>query len=169
MRFFRRHRRDTPAGPASEPGTAPGRGTRDDPPAPPDWSSSGIGDEVEAFLQGRYADYLAERGRAVPAWAAINRLAHTDHRGLVALVAGSGVEPRHALGRRHAWAEEERFVAASLLARSGATPAGLHRMQREALVPVELSLVGRSAVAPLSTHDALGAAATALEHHTSGA
>jgi hypothetical protein len=151
------------------PGSGSCPGARDANPASPDWSWSGIGDEVEAFLHGRYADHLAERGRAVPAWAAINRLAHTDHRGLVALVAGSGVEPRHALGRRHAWAEEERFVAASLLARSGATPAGLHRMQREALVPVELSLIGRSAAAPVSMHDALGAATAALDHHTSGA
>jgi hypothetical protein len=44
-----------------------------EPPAPPS-----IGDECDAYVTGRYAEYAAAHGWPVPVWAWINALAHAD-------------------------------------------------------------------------------------------
>jgi hypothetical protein len=169
MRFFRPRRRDEGHSQPLAPAVARAAPPADAVPSG-DWAPSGIGEEVEAFLEGRYVDMLGSEGRPIPVWAALNRLAHTDHKGLVGLVAGAGM-PSHPRpnARRHAWAEEERFLAATLLARAGGTPEGLGRLQREALVPVELELISRAAIERMTTHDVLDAGSEALESHTSGA
>lgn len=124
--------------------------------------------EVEAFVQGRYVDWLAGDGQAIPAWAVLNRLAHSDPPDLVRLIADEDdpatVPPR----RRHAWADDERFLAAHLLV-AGGTPDGVRSLQQGALVPVELSLVDRWKADRMSADDVLRAGAEALDRYHAGA
>ena len=84
-----------------------------------------VGDECEAFVNGRYVAWLGERGRAVPAWAWLNLVAHGDAAELAALATGSdeSVPPewRRTLGRLAARATSE--------------------AQHAVLVPLELQLI----------------------------
>lgn len=131
---------------------------------PRSWSDSGVADEVESFLGGRYVDSLVAAGRTVPSWAVLNRLAHADHEELVRLVAGQ--EAAGASGRRrHAWADQERFLAAHLLVTEGTTPEFLARAQQAALVPVELSLITGGRGERLGAEGVLRAAAEALDRY----
>jgi hypothetical protein len=149
MRFRFQRRRDTATG--AEPAAAE-----------PRWASSGVADEIDAYLRGRLVDYLTGRGREIPAWAVLNRLAHADHDELVRLVGGVAGSPTP-VTRRLPWAEAERFLAARLLADDGRTAEGLRRIQAETLVPLELSLVDRTTSERVSADGVLGAARTAVE------
>ncbi|HKH07134.1 MAG TPA: hypothetical protein VKA65_18345 [Acidimicrobiales bacterium] len=130
------------------------------------WVDSGVAAEVEAFLAGVLVDHLAGHRQAVPTWAALNRLAHADHSQLVRLVGGAGLDPLAASACRvHAWAEPERFVAAQMLATDGATPEGLWRLQRDVLVPTELSLIDRTRGEALTAAGVMDIAMEAVRVH----
>lgn len=47
-------------------------------PAPEPVGPPSIGDECDAYVTGRYAEYAVGHGWAVPMWAWINALAHAD-------------------------------------------------------------------------------------------
>jgi hypothetical protein len=94
-------------------------------------------DEIEAFLEGRLVEHRSSRGRSVPAWAVVNKLAHGDASELARLAGGIGVAEREP-----AWLGAQRGLAAELLA--GRTPAQVACIQREVLVPLELWLVDRA-------------------------
>jgi hypothetical protein len=163
MRFdpFRR-RGARPATPGDEAAAQPGEVK------PDEWVDSGVAEEVSAFISGRYVEFLVSAGRSVPGWAALNRLAHADHRDLVRVMAGAA--PGGPMSRRrYAWAEQERIMAAQLLATKGSTPAALTRAQQQALVPVELSLIDRVTPERLGTEDVLQEGADALEDYHAGA
>lgn len=117
-----------------------------------------VADEIEAFLAGRLVDHLAARSAPVPAWAALNRLAHANRAELRALADGGGC-PLLAVVP---WATTERTIAGSLLARAP-TAEALGRIQRCALVPLELRLVERSRAAGLTAEQVLEAGAEALD------
>jgi hypothetical protein len=157
MRFrpFRRRQRRSPQS--------------DDGAAPSDWCDSGVADEVEAFVEGRLADRIRAQGNSVPAWVALNRLAHADHKTLVQLVEGKGQKQLTPIRPVHPWVEQERFIAAHLLATSGATPEALDRIQQQALVPLELSLIERSRTERLSPEKVLDAGREALDSYRTGA
>jgi hypothetical protein len=158
MRFWPFHRRST----VSEPPVGPLASRA--------WHETGVAEEVAAFLDGRLVDRLVATRQTVPGWAALNRLAHVDHAELVHLVAGGGLDPTvHPFRKLHAWAEQERFLAARLLATSGATPDGLVRIQHDALIPLELSLIERSKAMRLRPENVLDAGAEALDSHQPGA
>ena len=140
----------------------------DDAVAPSDWRDSGVAEEVQAFVEGRLADHIRAQGDAIPAWAALNRLAHADHKTLVRLVEGEGLN-QFPVRRSHPWAEQERFVAGHLLATSGATPEALDRIQQQALVPLELSLIERSRTERFSPERVLDAGMKALDSYRTGA
>ena len=133
---------------------------------PREWVDSGVAEEVSAYLTGRYVEFQLSAGRNVPAWAALNRLAHADHGELVRLVAGE--DPGAPAGRRYSWAEQERFIAAQLLVTKGSTPVLLTQAQQQALVPVELSLIDRVKHERLGADDVLQEGADALERYHAG-
>lgn len=137
-------------------------GDGDERASPDEWRYSGLADEVEAFLAGRYVDHLATRRQPVPPWAVINRLAHADRTELVNLVAGMGPDgipvPRAVQPQ---WEESERFVAAHLLATSG-SPEAIRRVQRTTLIPLELALIERVKTERLTAEQVLEAGAAAL-------
>ncbi|HET6950441.1 MAG TPA: hypothetical protein VFI47_08700 [Acidimicrobiales bacterium] len=117
------------------------------PPAPADSSSDPLGElvvgEVEAFLTGRLVEHLLATGRPVPAWAALNRLAHGALEDVIEL-AQPGDEVMAGRDRREAgWQRGQRALAAHLVA-STATPGDVVDVQWEVLVPLELWLIERS-------------------------
>jgi hypothetical protein len=122
-----------------------------------------VADEVEAFLMGRLVDHLAARGRPVPAWAVLNRLAHADSGELRSLVDGTGGgwgggSPLVQVP----WASAERSMAGSLLARAP-TPEALATIQGTTLMPLELQLIEGSKVEKLTVDQVFEAGAEALE------
>jgi hypothetical protein len=141
------------------------------PPSDPDdglgssraWRDSGLADEVEAFLAGRLVDHLTAAGQRVPAWAVLNRLAHADRSDLVRFVEGANIGwVVHPSSGQVSWAPAERFVAGHLLVRAP-TPEQLGRLQRAALVPLELGLIERTKIERLSADEVLELAAKAVD------
>jgi hypothetical protein len=116
------------------------------------WRDSGLADEVEAYLFGKTVDHLATRHRPVPAWAAVNRLAHGTRADLLRVAAGAVVEDHtvHPTIENRPWAAAERFVAGHLLALAP-TEDELREVQATALVPLELDLIERTRVERLTT------------------
>jgi hypothetical protein len=133
------------------------------------WKDSGLADEVEAFLGGRFVDHLASHGQPVPAWTVLNRLAHADHAELVRLVDGELLEARFGGPKPHAWAVPERFIAANLLVTRGTTPEALRDVQRSVLVPLELQLIDETRHEKMTAEQVLDAGARALETYRTGA
>jgi hypothetical protein len=132
------------------------------------WRESDIGDEVSAILEGRAAAYFLSRGRPIPPWAVLNRVAHAEWSELVHLVEGNQPDrPGSAGAPRVAWATTERFVAGHLLARA-ANPGRLREIQLEVLVPVEMRLIDRSKVDRLTADEVLEAGDEALDTPLSG-
>jgi hypothetical protein len=131
-------------------------------PAEPDGGGQ-VADECEAVLAGRWAEYRLARGRDVPPWAWLNRVAHADERAL-----------RYAV-RVPAWSRHEmdewdrmRFCVAQFLvqqaAEKGVTAAAL---QQSVLVPIELQLFGQEAMPPFTKAELLIRILAALRHPSS--
>lgn len=140
---------------------------RGEAPAERAWQHSGVGDEVEAFLAGRLVDYMATRHQPVPAWAALNRLAHSDHDTLALLVEGAGLDTTGRSVAPHPWAAVERFAAAQIMIRAP-TAERLAGLQRSTLVPLELDLVERARLDRLTAEQVLDAAVAALDTYHAG-
>jgi hypothetical protein len=114
-------------------------------------------DEVAAFLEGRLAGFYASKGRELPAWVALNRLAHADRSELITLAGDAAGGPVRA-----PWAATERSIAARVLAQAP-TPELLDQLQSQVLVPVELKLLRLARAEGLDAEQALAAAADALD------
>ena len=94
--------------------------------------------ECEAFLTGRYPEYLANHGHPIPAWAWTNPLAHAPEAQLRDMSSARGVALGPACGWHHAFC----YAAGELLdlaERRGP----LAELQATALVPLELDLISR--------------------------
>lgn len=151
MRYFRRLRpRDR-----SDESSAPAPDARG-------WAYAGVGDEVEAYLAGRYVDHLVQRKRPVPAWAVVNRLAHATRDELARVVDGSVTSRGSPASRRVAWEESERFLAGTLLARTDGAD-DLAALQFTSLVPLELALIETVRHERLDAEQVLAASAEALD------
>lgn len=98
--------------------------------------------ECEAFLAGRYLEYLKCRGHPIPAWAWTNPLAHAPEEQLRNMIATRGDAMSPAGGWFHACC----YLAGELLdlaERRGS----LAELQTTALVPLELELISHRALA----------------------
>jgi hypothetical protein len=123
------------------------------------WHVSDLADEVVAFLEGHLVDFYTFKGRLLPAWVAVNRLAHADRSELVTLVGGAARGPL-----RVPWATTERFIAARVLAQAP-MPELLDQLQSQVLVPVELEMLSHSEARGLDAEQVLAAAVSALDAH----
>ena len=123
------------------------------------WHDSDLADEVVAFLDGRLVDFYTFKGRLLPAWVALNRLAHADRSELVSLVGGAARGPLRA-----PWATTERFIAARVLAQAP-TPKLLDQLQSQVLIPVELDMLSSSKAKGMDAEQVLAAAVSALDAH----
>lgn len=91
--------------------------------------------ESEAFLLGRYAEYVDARAEPVPVWAWTNLLAHGTLEDL----------SRAAAGVHGGWSSQRRWRVARALAASEVVDAvrqgaSLADVQRDVLVPAELAI-----------------------------
>jgi hypothetical protein len=93
-----------------------------------------IVDGCEAFLTGTYAELVADEPGDVPAWIVLNRVAHATADELRTLVAGDALRP--------SWFDAEQRVAARVLDSAAGDDDEVRRIQRAALVPLELWLAG---------------------------
>jgi hypothetical protein len=94
--------------------------------------------EFEAFLAGRYIDYLVQHSRAIPTWAWVNAVAHATHDELVAIATGTTYF--EALPSAARWQQAVRAIARHLVAETGDDDERLRELQSQVLVPVELTL-----------------------------
>lgn len=96
-----------------------------------------LGDECDAFLEGRYVDWLRTAGLPIPIWTRLNRAAHADRQtvGAHAAAAGAASPPK-------TWPEVELLVNAAVHA--GIPEKDFEVVQRSVLVPLELDLMHRS-------------------------
>jgi len=93
----------------------------------------------EAYLGGRYAAYLDDRGSPTPEWAWANILAHGSPDHLAALAAGARPH-RYLSESTRTWEEAVSFLADEVLRAASAHPGGLPAIQREVLWPLENTL-----------------------------
>ncbi|HXX91873.1 MAG TPA: hypothetical protein VEI83_16770 [Acidimicrobiales bacterium] len=118
----------------------------------------------EAFVSGRYAQFLDDRGRPAPEWAWLNVLAHGGRTTLEAIAAGERWHCFLATNTR-IWEDALSFLAGEILQTAPPAEAGLAALQRDVLIPLELSLIRsrpRYALGP--THLAR-AVTEALDHY----
>lgn len=117
----------------------------------PDAAETGVptvAGECAAFLSGDYLDYIRESGALgqIPrsAWMMLNPVAHGSPE-RVRQLARMSLPLRH---QRMTWHQARSRVAASLVSRCEHDDAELARLQRDALVPLELALIDEVNVTP---------------------
>ncbi|MGH9074194.1 MAG: hypothetical protein ACRDZQ_08750 [Acidimicrobiales bacterium] len=93
--------------------------------------------ECEAFLAGRYAEYLEGQGVGVPMWARLNRLCHLDEAGVLALAEGRAPRRRR---EDPVWTAALAYLAEEVLTTAARWGTTVAEVQRSVLVPLELGL-----------------------------
>jgi len=111
-------------------------------------------DECEAFLHGTFAEILVSLDAPVPAWAVLNRLAHASLDEIFLIEAG--------LVSRPLWFDAEQELARELLDLAGNDGERVRRLQRSALVPLELWLAGKGRSTELGADAVLALASESL-------
>lgn len=116
--------------------------------------------ETEAVLAGRYAELLAADQRPVPPWAWTNILAHATAEALDEVSLPTLPAP----GPHRAWWHARTYLAGEVL-EAGRRCGSLARVQREALVPVELTLMSAPPAEQPTPGDWVRTVTAALDHH----
>ncbi|MGH3988298.1 MAG: hypothetical protein ACRDV1_00130 [Actinomycetes bacterium] len=106
---------------------------------------SGLADEVEAFLGGRYLERLRSRGESgqVAPWMWINAVAHGSASRVAELAADPVPEEMEALD----WRVARAFVARELVGQNVGEER-LRSLQRDVLIPLELRLMSARDLTP---------------------
>lgn len=109
------------------------------------WGGSDVADEAAAYLDGRLLELLRAEGAGglVPPWIWLNAVAHGDQERIAWLASD-----RVAGGA--GWRRVRAALADELLRVADGDPAEVARLQREVLVPLELSLAERKDLEPAS-------------------
>lgn len=101
----------------------------------------------EAFLTGRYAEYLESRQRSVSAWAWMNLLAHGTDAELISACRSLGTA--EGWGRPDgAWREARSYLAGEVLDVVDEGSGPLCALQRRVLVPLEARLAADDSAGP---------------------
>jgi len=116
--------------------------------------------ECEAFLAGRYPEYLRYRGHPIPVWAWTNPLAHAPEGQLRKMISTRG----DAMGPAGGWPLACCYVAGELLDLAE-WRGPLTEIQATVLVPLELELVSRRDVARWRPGTWVAAVAAVLRDH----
>jgi len=120
-------------------------------------------DECEAFVSGRYLQYLNGDRRSVPEWAWLNVLAHGGEGDIRALAVGR--PPRSSL-HDATWRCALVFLAREVLSEVTRRGGTLLDLQRSILVPLELEFATADIWSLRPAH-VVGAVLTALAEHPS--
>lgn len=97
--------------------------------------------EFDAYLSGVYADWLMRTHQPVPAWAWVNRLAHSTTAELRHISHGSGLPPTND-SDVVLWHQVVVFLAREVLDHV-ADDGQLRDVQRRVLIPLELRLADK--------------------------
>jgi hypothetical protein len=112
--------------------------------------------EAERMLEGRTLETYIARRKRVPAWSLVALLGHGTRRDLLRLASPlAAPDPS-------GWSGAVAHLARELLAMTGDEP-GLLRLQRRALIPLELLLLGGRVSAPATPADLLRMVSGSLE------
>ena len=105
--------------------------------------------EFDAFLAGRYADWLSTTHRAVPAWAWVNKVAHATIEELHTIA--TSPPPADAPSATVPWHNVSSLLAKVVLVVVNDDESRLARLQRDTLVPAELQVARHwwVAIAPI--------------------
>ena len=95
--------------------------------------------EELAYTLGRYADFLAEHGRSVPAWAWLNAVARGSE-GLVASLALAEPAGPDTPGSLQDWYDARTVIAQEVVGTVAVHGCSLAVLQRDVLAGVELEL-----------------------------
>jgi len=102
-------------------------------PEEPEDQGTGMGEECEAWLAGRWAEYRADHGEPVPRWAWLNQVAHAPEPSLRAMARVQDFRDDH-------WWRLRGCVAESLLKEAADKGVTAGELQRSVLVPIESAL-----------------------------
>ena len=102
-------------------------------PKEPENRDAQLGDECEAWLEGRWAEYLAAHGEPVPSWAWLNQVTHASERAVRAM---AGVPAF----RSDDWFKLRGCVAEALLKEAAEKGVSIGELQRAVLLPIECAL-----------------------------
>ncbi len=135
-------------------------------------SGTRLAREIEAFLSGSSGEWFIARGREVPTWAYVNRVAHAGPDVLWQLAAWqSGPTTRlptqperqaDGLGWRGAVA----VLAGEVLELSGSDPCAIRQIQLDRLLPLESALMSRT-TRPISPEQLVARGRACLRDHPS--
>jgi hypothetical protein len=95
---------------------------------------------VEAFLTGSSQEWFNSRGRDIPAWAYVNKVAHADPSQLGQFAASAPDEPSRCRG----WREAVAILARDTIQAGAGDPGAIHHIQIDRLVTLELGLISRA-------------------------
>jgi hypothetical protein len=99
-----------------------------------------LASECERLLDGSYLDTACAGPSPVPCWVWLNKLTHCPESELVLLARRPlAFEQRPDL---HAWARTLSFLAHELVQSAARSGRSVNALQREALLPLELELMG---------------------------
>jgi hypothetical protein len=128
--------------------------------------------EIEAFLSGSSGEWFIARGREVPTWAYVNRVAHAGPDVLWQLAAWqSGPTTRLATQpERQAdglgWRGAVAVLAGEVLELSGTDPCAIRQIQLDRLLPLESALMSRT-TRPISPEQLVARGRACLRDHPS--
>jgi hypothetical protein len=128
------------------------------------WAS--VSEECESFLDGSYLVQLAARNKPVPGWVWMNRLAHAERAEIEALADGTDATMA-ALPGRVQWHGAVSFLATEVLGVVAASQRSLRQVQRDVLVPLELSLAAENRRRWLGPDYVVSRTLAALHNHPS--
>lgn len=100
---------------------------------------------ITSFWTGRYADFLAERGEVVPAWAWVNAVARGNTL-VVASLAIASVAPVEEVGSLRPWYRARRVMALFTMEHVVTLGCSLEDLQTHALQGLELELAATAGV-----------------------
>jgi hypothetical protein len=135
-------------------------------------SGTRLAHEIEAFLSGSSGEWFIARGREVPAWAYVNRVAHADPDvlwRLAALKPGRNQCPTtqpqgqvDGLG----WGGAVAVLAGEVLELGGSDRCAIRQIQLDRLFPFESALMSRTA-RPISPEQLVARGRACLRDHPS--
>jgi hypothetical protein len=149
------------------------QGTRDHSLSRETRSGARLAREVEAFLSGSSGEWFIARGREVPTWAYVNRVAHAEPALLWELAASEPArEARLATTQSDgrvdglSWRGAVAVLAGEILELGGSDPCSIRHIQLERLQPLESALMSQRA-RPISPEQLVARGRACLRDHPS--
>jgi hypothetical protein len=128
---------------------------------------SSPGDECQAFVSGRYAEFASVRRRPVPVWAWVNTLAHGSEQDLATLASGPSDVPWWCHRRDRNFGRAISYLADVLLGDVLVTGTALATIQRSILEPLESRLIDEERAWELTPERLIGVVLACLRGHPS--